>query len=270
MTRRRLDVELVRRGLLPSREVARAAIASGQVTVGGAPALKPARLVDAGEPIELHSHPRFVGRGGEKLDAALDRFAIDVRGLSCLDVGASTGGFTDCLLSRGASGVCALDVGHGQLHPRIRGDERVRVVERVNVRDLSGAEMVALGGPWPLVVVDVSFISLTSIVGVLCDCVRPPGNVVALVKPQFEAGRAHVSAGRGVVRDRSVWAEVLAMVADAWAAAGATVVDVMASPLRGGSGNVEFVQRVNVGHAVAATVDTEATIVRAIEEVSSE
>lgn len=242
MTRRRLDLELVRRGLVPSRELARAVIASGEVTVGGAPAEKAARLVSPADPIEVRSAARFVGRGGEKLAAALDRFSLAVSGLDCLDVGASTGGFTDCLLEYGARGVCALDVGHGQLHPRIRAHDAVHVVERTNIRALGPAEIAALGGPWPLVVVDVSFISLTTVAASLVECVQRPGRIVALVKPQFEVGRAAASAGRGVVRDPELWRESLVRVTSAWLRAGAVVLDAMVSPLRGGSGNVEFLQ----------------------------
>ena len=139
--------------------------------------------------------PRFVGRGGEKLDAALDTFAIDVAGVRALDVGASTGGFTDCLLQRGAAAVVALDVGHGQLHPRIRDDPRVLVLERTNIRDTRPA---TIGGLVDLVVVDVSFISLRVVIPVLVTLCQPGAPMVLLVKPQFEAGRAEVARGRGV------------------------------------------------------------------------
>ena len=156
--RRRLDTELVRRGLVPSRTAAQAAIAEHLVTVGGSIAGKPSHLVAPGDPVELLGPPaRFVGRGGEKLDAALERFGLDVHDVRALDAGASTGGFTDCLLQRGAAQVVAVDVGHGQLHPAVRDDPRVDVRERCNVRHLT---QEAIGGPVDLVVADLSFISL--------------------------------------------------------------------------------------------------------------
>jgi 23S rRNA (cytidine1920-2'-O)/16S rRNA (cytidine1409-2'-O)-methyltransferase len=157
--RRRLDVDLVRRGLCASREQAQEAISLGRVLVRGAIASKPSHQVDDSEPIELVGDgPRFVGRGGEKLDGALDRFGVDVTGVHALDAGASTGGFTDCLLQRGAEHVVAIDVGHGQLHERLRADDRVENHERVNVRTLSPVDLD--GRRFPLIVADLSFISL--------------------------------------------------------------------------------------------------------------
>jgi 23S rRNA (cytidine1920-2'-O)/16S rRNA (cytidine1409-2'-O)-methyltransferase len=236
--RRRLDVELVRRGLAPSRAVAHAAIAQHRVTVGGALAAKPSRLVAPSDPVELLGPPaRFVGRGGEKLDAALSHFAIDVAGHRALDAGASTGGFTDCLLQRGAAQVVAVDVGHGQLHPAIRDDPRVVVRERCNVRQLDAAD---IGGPVDLVVADLSFISLVPVLPALLGLCRPGAPLVLLVKPQFEAGRAEVSRGRGVVRDPAVRADVQQRIDDALRAAGATIMGWMESPLRGADGNVEL------------------------------
>jgi 23S rRNA (cytidine1920-2'-O)/16S rRNA (cytidine1409-2'-O)-methyltransferase len=236
--RRRLDVELVRRGLAPSRAVAHAAIAEHRVTVGGAVAAKPSRLVAPSDPVELLGPPaRYVGRGGEKLDAALRHFAIDVDGCRALDAGASTGGFTDCLLQRGAERVVAVDVGHGQLHPAIRDDPRVVVRERCNVRDLRAED---IGGPVDLVVADLSFISLVPVLPTLLATCRPGAPLVLLVKPQFEAGRAEVSRGRGVVRDPAVRAEVQQRIDDALRAAGATIMGWMESPLRGADGNVEL------------------------------
>ena len=217
--RRRLDAELVRRGLAESRHGARQRIEAGDVLVGGATADKPARLVSAAEPIELQGPPpRYVGRGGLKLEAALAAFGIDVTGRRAIDVGASTGGFTDCLLQHGAASVVALDVGHGQLHERLRADSRVVVIERCNARDLgpdrcSDAEREALVGPAaPVVVADLSFISLRLVAGSLAALVEEGGSVIVLVKPQFEAGHDEVSPGRGVVRDPAVWARVLSEV----------------------------------------------------------
>jgi len=227
----------VRRGLAPGRGQARDLIEAGRVTVGGAPALKAARLVDAGEPILVEGPPaRFVGRGGEKLDAALDTFGIDPGGLRVLDAGASTGGFTDCLLQRGATAVTALDVGHGQLHERLRADPRVEVVERTNVRHVDPAA----GEAFDAVVSDLSFISLTAVLDVLVRSCRPGGWLVLLVKPQFEAGRVEASRGRGVITDPSLWREALQRVVGAAIGAGTSMMGVMVSPLRGADGNTEF------------------------------
>jgi 23S rRNA (cytidine1920-2'-O)/16S rRNA (cytidine1409-2'-O)-methyltransferase len=235
--RRRLDTELVRRGLAASRAEAQAAVDAGRVTVSGAPAWKPARLVAPEEPVVVLGPPRrFVSRGGEKLDAALDRFAVDVRGRRALDAGASTGGFTDCLLQRGAAAVVAVDVGHGQLHPRIRADPRVAVHERLNVRALTPADT---GGPVDVVVADLSFISLRTVIDALLGVCAPGADMVLLVKPQFEAGRAEVSRGRGVIRDESVHDQVTAAINDVLDHRGATIMGWMRSPLRGADGNVE-------------------------------
>jgi 23S rRNA (cytidine1920-2'-O)/16S rRNA (cytidine1409-2'-O)-methyltransferase len=208
------------------------------VLVGGAAADKPSRLVGAGEPLALTAPPsRFVGRGGEKLDAALDGFGIDVTGRRCLDAGASTGGFTDCLLQRGAAAVVAVDVGHGQLHPKLRGDRRVDVRERVNIRHLAVADVA---GPFSLVVADLSFISLRTVSTSLVGLTAPGGDLVVLVKPQFEVGRAEASRGRGVVRDPAKRDEAVEGVVGALAAAGAAMMGRMVSPLTGADGNVEL------------------------------
>jgi 23S rRNA (cytidine1920-2'-O)/16S rRNA (cytidine1409-2'-O)-methyltransferase len=215
------------------------------VLVGGAPADKPSRLVDAGEALSLAGEPpRFVGRGGDKLDAALDGFAIDVSGLRCLDAGASTGGFTDCLLQRGASSVVAVDVGYGQMHPRLRADPRVDVRERLNVRHLTPADVA---GPFRLVVADLSFISLRTVASALVELTEPGGDLVALVKPQFEVGRAEASRGRGVVRDPAKRDEAVDAVVGALAAAGAAMMGRMVSPLTGADGNVEVFVRAQRG-----------------------
>lgn len=204
--RRRLDAELVRRGLVSGRNEARDLVEQGRVLVGGAPANKPARLVAPDEPVLVQGPPpRFVSRGGEKLDHALDVFGLDVRGRRALDVGASTGGFTDCLLQRGAAHVVALDVGHGQLHERVRRDPRVTDLERTNVRHV---DLETIGGPVDLVVGDVSFISLRLVVGPVVSVCQPGADMVLLVKPQFEAGRREVSRGRGIISDPAVWDRV--------------------------------------------------------------
>ena len=228
----------MRRGLAPSRERAQSDITAGRVTVAGAIADKPARLVAASDPIELLGPPpRFVSRGGEKLDAALDQFGIDVRGRRCLDAGASTGGFTDCLLQRGASVVVAVDVGYGQLHERLRHDDRVDLRERTNVRDLDAS---AIDGAVDLVVADLSFISLRTVAPALLACAAPGADLVVLVKPQFEAGRSEASKGRGVIRDPIVHERVLDEVATALAGLGAAIIGTMQSPITGADGNVEF------------------------------
>ncbi|MEZ5136416.1 MAG: TlyA family RNA methyltransferase [Acidimicrobiales bacterium] len=236
--RRRLDAELVRRGLAPSRARAAELIAAGEVLVGGAPAAKAARLVDAAEPIVVLGAPdRYVGRGAHKLEAALERFELSAVGVRALDAGASTGGFTDCLLQHGAASVVALDVGYGQLHERLRADRRVAVHERTNLRD---ADLVALGAPFGAVVADLSFISLRLVAAHLVGATAPSGWVVVLIKPQFEAGRREVDRGRGVISDPEVWREAVADVIAAFGAAGATMMGVMPSPIRGAEGNVEF------------------------------
>jgi 23S rRNA (cytidine1920-2'-O)/16S rRNA (cytidine1409-2'-O)-methyltransferase len=214
------------------------------VRVGGAPADKPSRMVDAGEAVTVDKPPaRYVSRGGEKLAAALDEFGVDVRGRRVLDAGASTGGFTDCVLQRGAASVVAVDVGYGQLHGRIRADERVDVRERVNVRYLTAADV---DPPVDVVVADLSFISLRTVAAALLAVARPGADLVLLVKPQFEAGREAASKGKGVIRDPEVRAEALAAVADHLRDLGATIMGSMVSPLRGADGNVELLL-----HAVA-------------------
>lgn len=211
---------------------------AGRVTVGGAPTTKPARLVSPGEPIEIQGPPpRFVSRGGEKLDAALDEFGLDVMGALALDAGASTGGFTDCLLQRGAARVVAVDVGHGQLHERIAGDERVEQRDRTNVRTLDAG---VIGGPVDIVVADLSFISLRLVAPALLACARPGADLVVLVKPQFEASRQEAAKGKGVIRDEAVRARVLDEVTAAWAGLGAAIMETMVSPLTGADGNVEY------------------------------
>ncbi len=238
--RRRLDAELVRRGLFPSREKAQQAIADHRVLVSGSVAERSARQVDPSEPIELRGDaPRFVSRGGEKLDAALDRFAIVVEGLDAFDAGVSTGGFTDCLLQRGATSVLAVDVGIGQMHERLRADRRVYVRERVNLRTVSVDELTG-GRRFPIVVGDLSFISLTSVAPNLVMLVNAGGSVVLLIKPQFEAGRADVAKGRGVIREPEIWKSTLANVVAAFCQRGLVMMSVMPSPITGADGNVEF------------------------------
>lgn len=244
--RRRVDAELVRRGLVRSRTEAREAIDAGLVTADGAPVDKPARQVLPDAAIVVHAPPRrFVSRGGGKLDHALDTFGIDVAGRTALDAGISTGGFTDCLLQRGATHVVGVDVGYGQVAERLRTDGRVDVRERTNVRQLRPAD---LDGPVEVVVCDVSFIALRVVLPVLVELCVPDGDVVALVKPQFEAGRDDVGAG-GVVRDPAVWRRVLLEVGEVAAGLCRPIVAATASPLPGPAGNVEFLVHLRRGPA---------------------
>jgi 23S rRNA (cytidine1920-2'-O)/16S rRNA (cytidine1409-2'-O)-methyltransferase len=237
VTRRRLDAELVRRGLATSRTEAQDAVRAGIVLVGGVAATKAATLVADDAPVLLTEPVRpFVSRGGIKLAAALDRFALDPAGVDCLDAGASTGGFTDCLLRAGARRVIAVDVGRGQLAWDLRNDPRVVVLERTNVRDLMPE---ALPFVPELVTADLSFISLRLTLPSLAAVGGRRATYVVLVKPQFEAGRDDVGRG-GVVRDPAVWRRVLESVRDAANRLGLGLRGAMPSPLPGPAGNVEF------------------------------
>jgi 23S rRNA (cytidine1920-2'-O)/16S rRNA (cytidine1409-2'-O)-methyltransferase len=234
--RTRLDQLVVERGLAPSRERARALILAGQVTVDDRPVTKAGTAIDDQANVALLApdHP-YAGRGGLKLAHALDTFRIGVEGRDCLDVGASTGGFTDALLQRGAARVVALDVGHGQLDWRLRNDPRVVVIERFNARHLTLGD---LPGPVDVVTIDVSFISLRQILPAVSQVLRAGADVVALVKPQFEAGRAEVR--KGIIRDPAVHARVIEEVAAAGAEVGLSRVATTPSPITGQKGNVEF------------------------------
>ena len=236
----RLDTLLVDRGLAASRERARALILAGNVRVNGQPASKAGTAVtrDAEVSVLTPDHP-YVGRGGVKLAHALETFSIPVAGRTALDIGASTGGFTDALLQRGASRVVALDVGHGQLDWKLRNDPRVDVVERVNARTLTIPDLPAGRAPFDIVTIDVSFISLKLILPVVPSLLADTGDVVALVKPQFEAGRAEVGKG-GIVRDEHVHARVLEEVTNAADALGLGRRGVAESPISGMEGNREF------------------------------
>jgi 23S rRNA (cytidine1920-2'-O)/16S rRNA (cytidine1409-2'-O)-methyltransferase len=233
----RIDQLLVARGLAPSRARAQAVVLAGEVFVAGARVDKAGALVDEAAVVDVRApdHP-YVSRGGVKLAGALDAFALDVRGLRCLDLGASTGGFTDCLLQRGAASVAAVDVGYGQLAHALRVDPRVLVLERTNARTL---EPAAIGGPADLTVVDASFIGLAKLLPAVVRCTRPGGAMVALVKPQFEVGREQAARGRGVVRDAAVREDAIAGVVEAVAAAGMDVLGRCDSVLAGPKGNRE-------------------------------
>lgn len=227
---------LVRRGLAPSREKAQAIILTGDVAVEGQTVTRPATLVAEEAEVAVVAPPRFVSRGGEKLDHALEAFGLDVRGAVALDVGASTGGFTDCLLQRGAAHVYAVDVGYGQLDYRLRADPRVTVLERTNIRHLETLPGGVLAG---LATVDVSFISLTKVLEPVARLLTPGSPIVALVKPQFEARKQEVRRG-GVVRDPMVHAAVLGRVAARAVGRGFRIRGLTTSPLLGPAGNREF------------------------------
>jgi 23S rRNA (cytidine1920-2'-O)/16S rRNA (cytidine1409-2'-O)-methyltransferase len=233
----RADLALVEQGLAPSREKARALILAGEVLAGDRPVEKAGDLVDGTAELRLRSAPMpYVSRGGIKLAHALDTFALDPRGLVALDVGASTGGFTDCLLQRGAARVYCVDVGQGQLDWKISSDPRVRVLDKTNIR-LAGPELLPERAE--LVVIDVSFISLRLVLPALPALAQPGAPVVALVKPQFEVGRADVGKG-GIVRDEAARARALDEVRAAAVALGFTAVADTVSPITGGKGNVEL------------------------------
>jgi 23S rRNA (cytidine1920-2'-O)/16S rRNA (cytidine1409-2'-O)-methyltransferase len=241
MPKIRLDVLLVERGLAESRAKAQAMIMAGQVRVADQVTLKPATAVSTDSILTVDSGPRFVSRGGEKLEAALEVFGIDVPGLTCADVGASTGGFTDCLLQRGVAKVYAIDVGKGILHWKLRNDPRVVVMEGTNARFVEDLpEQVSLA------TVDASFISLKILLPVVKKWLFLPkkkeerGNVVALIKPQFEAGRKDVSRGDGVIRDPEIHKQVLLDILSFAQDEGFQILGLIKSPLLGPKGNAEF------------------------------
>jgi 23S rRNA (cytidine1920-2'-O)/16S rRNA (cytidine1409-2'-O)-methyltransferase len=252
VTRRRLDAELVRRGLSTGRAAAREAIEAGTVQVAGAIVTKPASMVAADAPIVLLVESQaYASRAGAKLAAALDRFEIDPEGLRCLDAGASTGGFTDVLLRRGAARVVAVDVGYGQMAWALRSDPRVELYERTNVRSLSAD---AVGGPVDLVVADLSFISLRTVLPALRSLAAAAATFVFLVKPQFEVGREGLGKG-GVVRDPEGWRDAILGVIEAASAEGLEAFGVMASPVVGPAGNVEFLLALREGRGAGVGID---------------
>ena len=260
----RLDTLLVERGLAASRERARALILAGSVRVNGQPASKAGTPVprDAEVTVAVADHP-YVGRGGLKLAHALDAFGIAVEGRLALDIGASTGGFTDVLLQRGATRVVALDVGHGQLDWKLRSDPRVVVVERMNARSLTPGDLPDGARAFDVITIDVSFISLRHILPVLPPLMREGADVIALVKPQFEAGRADVGKG-GVVRDLAVRARVLREVAEAALGWGASVAGVVDSGLPGPKGNREFFLHLTQADDPTLPDDLDERIARAV------
>ena len=262
MSRRRLDAELVRRGLARSREHAAELIGAGRVKIAGQTAAKAATQVDVAAPVlveEAEDGPGYVSRGGHKLAGALEAFeGLDPKGRRCLDAGASTGGFTDVLLRAGAAHVVAVDVGYGQIAWSLRTDDRVTVVERLNIRDLTPDHV---GEPPSLVVADLSFISLTLVLAPIQRCVTPDADYALMVKPQFEVGKDRVGAG-GVVRDPELRAEAVRQVAVYAQGLGLGAMGVTASPLPGPSGNVEYFLWLRAG----APPLQEAALARAIAD----
>ena len=256
----RLDEAVVARGLAETRSRARALILAGDVLVNEQANSRAGARVRAGDRIDLKARERFVSRGGEKLDHALDRFGFDVTGKVTADFGASTGGFTDCLLQRGVGQVYAVDVGYGQLDARLRADPRVVVLDRTNARYLE-----ELPEKVDLVVIDVSFISLKLVLPAACRVLASGGSIVALVKPQFEAGRGEVGKG-GVVRDSRTHRTVLSRIFDAADQNGLGILALTASPLRGPAGNIEFLALLRKGEP---SIDAKSAIEMALAEAES-
>jgi 23S rRNA (cytidine1920-2'-O)/16S rRNA (cytidine1409-2'-O)-methyltransferase len=239
--RSRLDQALVERGLCESREKAKRAVMAGAVRLNGQVATKPSDAVRESDCVELTAGEKFVSRGGHKLNHALEHFQIDVCGVTAIDLGASTGGFTDCLIQRGAAKVFAVDVGQGQLAWKLRNDPRVVVMEKTNARTLSAAQFPQPFSPVDLVAIDCSFISLRKILPAAIALVRPLGNIVALIKPQFEAGKAEADRGEGVITDPAVHARVLRELEQFVSEiSGVMWRGVVVSPLLGPAGNKEF------------------------------
>ncbi|MFN3336116.1 MAG: TlyA family RNA methyltransferase [Thermomicrobium sp.] len=264
MSKRRVraDELLLTRGLATTRSQARALIMAGRVWHGDRRVEKPGELLPPDADLRLTQEPRYVSRGGEKLEFALRKFALDVNGLVCADFGASTGGFTDVLLQHGARRVYAIDVGYGQLHYRLRQDPRVVVMERTNVRYLE-----SLPEPIDLVTIDVSFISLRLVLPAARRVLRPGGQIIALVKPQFEAGKGKVGKG-GIVRDPAVHREVLERVIATALELGFSVEGLVRSPIRGAEGNIEFLLLLR--RDGVTTLDLESLIAGVLGEMESD
>jgi 23S rRNA (cytidine1920-2'-O)/16S rRNA (cytidine1409-2'-O)-methyltransferase len=259
VTRQRLDTLLAERGLAPSRTAAATTIRAGMVRIGrgGERAAKPGQLVAEDTRIEIEEGRRYVSRGGLKLEAALDELGIDPTGLDCLDVGSSTGGFTDCLLQRGAARVVAVDVGRGQLDWSLREDERVTVLEGVNARELEPSMVPFAAG---LAVIDVSFISVAKVLGPVMDCLSDDATILAMVKPQFELGRGRVGKG-GVVRSTEDRREAVALVAAAARELGLNLHGVAPAGVPGPKGNREIFVQLSRGEGIA---DPDAAIEEAV------
>lgn len=236
----RLDELLVAKGLSDSRSQAKALILAGKVKLGTERLDKPGRSLPEDSDITVESPPRFVSRGGEKLEGFLDKFEISVDGLRILDVGASTGGFTDCCLQRGAISATCVDVGRAQMHNKLIQDERVTNLEKTNARHLQLGDLPHQS--YPRIVMDLSFISLTKVLPAVWQFLEPEGCLIALVKPQFEAEKHEVDAGRGIIRDETIHERVLAQIKDfaLTELSGSVLIGTMDSPIKGTDGNREF------------------------------
>ncbi len=263
-SKQRLDTLVVQRGLVESRERAKQLILAGEVIVSGSTRAKPGHLISPEAEIVVKQPPRYVSRGGLKLEKALQVFQVDVRGRVAIDVGASTGGFTDCLLQHGAKFVYAVDVGHGQLAWKIRQDPRVCVIEGTNIRTI---DVNRFEPPVKIGVVDVSFISLEKVLPVITQIVDPMGDVLALVKPQFEAGREHVGKG-GVVRDARVHVQVLCDLIQFIHGRDQSVMEISYSPIRGPAGNIEYLIWFKVG-TEGASVDWAKRAAQVVQEAKT-
>ena len=259
---KRLDVLMAERNLVESREQARRLIMAGAVLVGGMVAAKPSQEAAEDAVIELIRESPYVSRGGFKLEKALAEFALNLEGLTCADIGASTGGFTDCMLQRGAAQVYAVDVGYGQLHYKLRNDERVVVMERTNARYLTPETFAA---PPSFASIDVAFISLKLILPALFPCLAPGAPIVALVKPQFETEPKHVR--KGVVRDEAIHRQVLDRILHWLADQPVAVRGLSFSPITGPKGNIEFLLYLSNGVGPSLPVDTAAVVAAAHESV---
>ena len=259
MKKSRIDAVLADRGLFPSRTAAAGAVRAGEVRIGqdGPVALRPSQLVELDAALIVDEGPRYVSRGGVKLDNAIEALGIDVSGRECLDVGASTGGFTDCLLQRGAARVAAVDVAYGQLDVRLRQDPHVHVIERLNARAMEPADLPFVPS---LATIDVSFISLTKVLPAVTRCLEPGGEALAMVKPQFELGKERV--GRGVVRDAADRREAILAVATAARELGLSIRGFASSGLPGPKGNRETFVWCGVGPEVE---DVEAAVAAVVE-----
>lgn len=259
MKTNRLDLELVDRGMLGSRSLAQRMVMAGQVRVDGQVRLKPSTKVAAGAQIEIDQGPAYVSRGGLKLEAALDYFDVDVTDRVCADIGASTGGFTDCLLQRGAKRVYAIDVGRGILDWKLRNDRRVIVMEATNARYLTSMpERISL------VTIDVSFISIKKILPAVMLWISSEGEVIALIKPQFEAGKREVSRGKGVIKDPQVHKEVLEDILEYAQNEGLAISGLLCSPVRGPKGNTEFLA--HLCKIPTSTLNLEEAITQVIDQ----
>ena len=263
-SKQRLDLLIVERGLAESREQAKRLILAGEVVVSGSAQVKPGQLISPDTEIVVKQPPRYVSRGGLKLEKALQVFQVDVRGRVAIDVGASTGGFTDCLLQHGAKFVYSVDVGHGQLAWKIRQDPRVCVIERTNIRTI---DVNRFEPPVEIGVVDVSFISLQKVLPIVTQIVDPTGDVLVLVKPQFEAGREHVGKG-GVVREARVHVQVLCDLIQFIHGRDQSVMGISYSPIRGPAGNIEYLIWFKAG-TEGASVDWEKRAAQVVQEANT-